>query len=183
MIIIVVVIYAVCWLPLHVITLIGDNNPRIYSMPHMNVVWLCAHWLAMSHSCYNPIVYFSLNSTFRKNLVRVFALCWYKRKRIRRHFSARSDISNGGVEISDNEDSVKKKSLNRGVNSSVKSVKQKESSNKWDSFKQTKMLRGVSSDMHLWNISSSLIWRLLEFRAIYNVNTSLFFTGVEGAGA
>ncbi|GFR81282.1 cardioexcitatory receptor [Elysia marginata] len=86
MIIIVVVIYAVCFLPLHVITVVGDHNPAIYSLPHMNVVWLCAHWLAMSHSCYNPIVYFSLNTTFRHNLKRMMLIC---RTSVRRHYRNR----------------------------------------------------------------------------------------------
>ncbi|KAK3776162.1 hypothetical protein RRG08_016302 [Elysia crispata] len=98
MIIIVVVIYAVCWLPLHVITVVGDHNPDIYSLPHMNVVWLCAHWLAMSHSCYNPIVYFSLNTTFRRNLKRMMLIC---RTSVRRHYRnrkrrGRSGFNNNG---------------------------------------------------------------------------------------
>ncbi|GFO32110.1 cardioexcitatory receptor [Plakobranchus ocellatus] len=86
MIIIVVVIYAVCWLPLHVITVVGDHNPEIYNLPHIDVVWLCAHWLAMSHSCYNPIVYFSLNTTFRRNLKRMMLIC---RTSIRRYYRNR----------------------------------------------------------------------------------------------
>ncbi|KAK6187706.1 hypothetical protein SNE40_005670 [Patella caerulea] len=67
MIIIVVTIYAVCWLPLHVLTLIGDQNPDIFDAPYMMYVWMCAHWLAMSHSCYNPFVYFWINPNFRED--------------------------------------------------------------------------------------------------------------------
>lgn len=75
MIIVVVVIYAVCWLPLHVITLAGDLDPSIYNQPHMNIVWVCFHWLAMSHSCYNPFVYFGMNKRFRNSLKKVLKLC------------------------------------------------------------------------------------------------------------
>ncbi|XP_055878069.1 RYamide receptor-like isoform X2 [Biomphalaria glabrata] len=93
MIIIVVSIYAVCWLPLHVITLVGDSNPTIYNNPHMELVWLCAHWLAMSHSCYNPIVYFSLNATFRKSLKHLTTMCRHKQKRLQQRFSLRTNKS------------------------------------------------------------------------------------------
>lgn len=75
MIIVVVVIYAVCWLPLHVITIAGDVNVEIYSQENMNIVWGCAHWLAMSHSCYNPFVYFWMNARFRNSLKKVLKLC------------------------------------------------------------------------------------------------------------
>ncbi|XP_076458366.1 RYamide receptor-like [Babylonia areolata] len=75
MIIVVVVIYAVCWLPLHGITIAGDLDPSIYNHSHMNIVWLCFHWLAMSHSCYNPFVYFGMNKRFRNSLKKLLKLC------------------------------------------------------------------------------------------------------------
>lgn len=81
MIIVVVVIYAVCWLPLHAITLAGDMDPEIYNQPYMNIVWLCAHWLAMSHSCYNPIVYFKMNTKFRAGFHKFFKLCNPRRRK------------------------------------------------------------------------------------------------------
>ncbi|XP_052829254.1 RYamide receptor [Octopus bimaculoides] len=75
MMIAMVVIYALSWLPLHAITLIGDQYPDIYSEDYMNIVWIAAHWTAMSHSCYNPIVYFSMNSKFRAGFLRIFKCC------------------------------------------------------------------------------------------------------------
>lgn len=71
----VVVIYAICWLPLHVITIIGDVTPDIYDIKYVNIIWLCAHWLAMSNSCYNPIIYCLLNANFRNGFMRVFQRC------------------------------------------------------------------------------------------------------------
>ncbi|RUS91012.1 hypothetical protein EGW08_001229, partial [Elysia chlorotica] len=112
MIIIVVVIYAVCWLPLHVITVVGDHNPDIYSLPHMNVVWLCAHWLAMSHSCYNPIVYFSLNTTFRRNLKRMMLIC---RTSVRRHYRNRKRRGRGGFNNNGNMGSASSLQHNGGL--------------------------------------------------------------------
>ena len=75
MMIAMVVIYALSWLPIHAITLIGDNYPDIYSESYINIVWIAAHWTAMSHSCYNPIVYFSMNSKFRAGFLKVFKCC------------------------------------------------------------------------------------------------------------
>lgn len=149
MIIIVVVIYAVCWLPLHVITLIGDVNPDIYSFPHMNVVWLCAHWLAMSHSCYNPIVYFSHNSPFRRNLKRMLTVCRHKRKRLRRHLSVRNGLWNGEVDIYGSAESVRSKYSIRSMQSTRRIVRQAESSEDWDSLKKVTKHGGVTNDMYL----------------------------------
>lgn len=57
MMVTVVVFYALCWLPIHVITLVGDHNPAIYNQQHMATLWMLFHWLAMSNSSYNPIIY------------------------------------------------------------------------------------------------------------------------------
>lgn len=61
----VVVIYALCWLPLHLITILGDLYPSIYWIENIHIVWLFSHWLAMSNSCYNPFVYCWMNARFR----------------------------------------------------------------------------------------------------------------------
>jgi len=38
MMVTVVVIYALCWLPLHSVTLAGDTNPAVWSYQHIQVV-------------------------------------------------------------------------------------------------------------------------------------------------
>ena len=65
MMIAVVVVYALCWLPLHCITLIGDTHPVIWNYRHIQTIWIACHWLAMSNCCYNPIVYCWMNDNFR----------------------------------------------------------------------------------------------------------------------
>jgi len=73
----VVVIYALCWLPLHSVTLAGDTDPAVWTYRHIQVVWIASHWLAMSHCCYNPFVYFWMSSNFRSAFRRLRdgALC------------------------------------------------------------------------------------------------------------
>ena len=71
----VVIIYALCWLPLHTITLTGDAHPDIWSFQHIQVVWIACHWLAMSNCCYNPMVYCWMNSRFRNGFRYVLRFC------------------------------------------------------------------------------------------------------------
>lgn len=71
----VVIIYALCWLPLHTITLIGDSHPEVYAYKHIQVVWIACHWLAMSNCCYNPMVYCWMNSRFRNGFRYVLRFC------------------------------------------------------------------------------------------------------------
>jgi hypothetical protein len=68
----VVFIYAICWLPVHTITLVGDWKPSIYDLPGMNAVWVFCHWLSMSNSCYNPIIYCWMNTKYRQGFKYVF---------------------------------------------------------------------------------------------------------------
>ena len=75
MMVTVVIFYALCWLPFHVITLAGDQNPEIYNQSFMPVLWVLFHWLAMSNSCYNPIIYCWMSPKFRAGLHLAFYKC------------------------------------------------------------------------------------------------------------
>lgn|SRR6218665_84703 len=75
MMITVVVIYAVCWLPIHAVTLIGDSHPDVWKFRHIQSVWIGCHWLAMSSCCYNPIVYCWMNPKFRNGFHYIFRFC------------------------------------------------------------------------------------------------------------
>ena len=72
MMIVVVIIYASCWLPLHVITIAGDINLFFYNLPGMNIAWTASHWLAMSNCMYNPIIYCWMNAKYRSGFLKVF---------------------------------------------------------------------------------------------------------------
>ncbi|KAK3089388.1 hypothetical protein FSP39_003227 [Pinctada imbricata] len=72
MLIAVVIAYAFTWMPLHVITLIGDINPEIYDEMYVHIIWLFAHFLAFINCATNPIIYCWMNSTFRSAFVNIF---------------------------------------------------------------------------------------------------------------
>ncbi|KOX74516.1 Tachykinin-like peptides receptor 99D [Melipona quadrifasciata] len=75
MMIVVVVIFAVCWLPFHVYFIITPYFPEITNEPYIQEVFLGIYWLAMSNSMYNPIIYCWMNSRFRRGFAHFFSWC------------------------------------------------------------------------------------------------------------
>ncbi|XP_060824517.1 neuromedin-K receptor-like isoform X3 [Bombus pascuorum] len=75
MMIVVVVIFAVCWLPFHVYFIITSYFPEITNEPYIQEVFLGIYWLAMSNSMYNPIIYCWMNSRFRRGFAHFFSWC------------------------------------------------------------------------------------------------------------
>ena len=91
--IVVVIIYAICWLPIHAIKLVEEGNPGIYDFTHYQVIWISAHWLAMSYACYNPIVYFWMNKRFRVGFKGLMFCCRHCKTSVAHgHNSARATI-------------------------------------------------------------------------------------------
>ncbi|RWS27986.1 neuropeptide Y receptor-like protein 2 [Leptotrombidium deliense] len=60
-----VIAFTLCWLPFNTFIVVGDQYPEIYVYSSILYVWFACHWLAMSHACYNPIIYCWMNSRFR----------------------------------------------------------------------------------------------------------------------
>ncbi|XP_028028937.1 tachykinin-like peptides receptor 99D isoform X2 [Bombyx mandarina] len=75
MMIVVVVIFAVCWLPFHVYFVVTSYYPDVVSYPHIQEIYLGIYWLAMSNSMYNPIIYCWMNSKFRRGFKQFFWCC------------------------------------------------------------------------------------------------------------
>ncbi|EDS27732.1 neuropeptide Y receptor [Culex quinquefasciatus] len=63
MMITVVAVFTGCWLPFNVFMLVPHLDPEWPPLPYL---WFLFHWLAMSHSCYNPIIYCYMNEKFRQ---------------------------------------------------------------------------------------------------------------------
>ncbi|XP_042891034.1 tachykinin-like peptides receptor 99D, partial [Penaeus japonicus] len=75
MMIVVVTIFAVCWLPYHVYFILSNVMPEIAYLSFIQETYLAIYWLAMSNSMYNPMIYCWLNSRFRNGFKKVFSGC------------------------------------------------------------------------------------------------------------
>ncbi|KAJ0033747.1 hypothetical protein NQD34_000854 [Periophthalmus magnuspinnatus] len=75
MMIIVVVTFALCWLPYHVYFIATGLKKDLKRMKYIQQVYLSVLWLAMSSTMYNPIIYCCLNSRFRAGFKCAFRWC------------------------------------------------------------------------------------------------------------
>ncbi|GFT86280.1 RYamide receptor [Trichonephila clavipes] len=73
MMITVVSVFTLCWLPLNALIVAGDEHDVIWQFSHIHYVWFVCHWLAMSSTAYNPIIYCWMNSKYRDGFRQVFA--------------------------------------------------------------------------------------------------------------
>ncbi|KAL9894569.1 tachykinin-like receptor at 99D isoform 2-T2 [Glossina fuscipes fuscipes] len=79
MMMVVVLIFAVCWLPFHAYFLLTSCYPAITEAPFIQEIYLLIYWLAMSNSMYNPIIYCWMNSRFRFGFKMFFRWCPFMR--------------------------------------------------------------------------------------------------------
>ncbi|XP_039614977.1 neuromedin-K receptor-like [Polypterus senegalus] len=75
MMIIVVVTFAICWLPFHIYFIVTGICTQLIHRKYIQQVYLSVFWLAMSSTMYNPIIYCCLNSRFRAGFKRAFRWC------------------------------------------------------------------------------------------------------------
>ncbi|XP_014217365.1 RYamide receptor, partial [Copidosoma floridanum] len=62
----VVLVFSLCWLPFNILNYLMDKNiGGIMHWDGLSYTWVVLHWLSMSHSCYNPIIYCWMNARFR----------------------------------------------------------------------------------------------------------------------
>ncbi|CAH2075319.1 unnamed protein product, partial [Iphiclides podalirius] len=74
MLVLVVALFALCWLPLQSYMLLQSFFPSINEYRYINVIFFCFDWLAMSNSCYNPFIYAIYNEKFKKEFKQRFTL-------------------------------------------------------------------------------------------------------------
>lgn len=65
MLLVVVVLFALCWLPLNTYHLVVDFGTAVGPSRHSSSIFFLCHWFAMSNVCYNPFIYCWLNDHFR----------------------------------------------------------------------------------------------------------------------
>ncbi|CAG9560491.1 unnamed protein product [Danaus chrysippus] len=80
MLVLVVALFAICWLPLQSYLLLQSFDPSVNEYRYINVIFFCFDWLAMSNSCYNPFIYAIYNEKFKKEFKQRFT---FRRKRNR----------------------------------------------------------------------------------------------------
>jgi hypothetical protein len=78
MLIAMVVIFAICWLPLNIVHMVAEFHR--FDISHYRVLFLTTHVIAMSSTVYNPFLYSWLNDNFRKEFQQIipclFKICW-----------------------------------------------------------------------------------------------------------
>ncbi|XP_055852519.1 RYamide receptor [Episyrphus balteatus] len=70
MMVTVVIVFTICWLPFNILVLLLNDESFIEWTP-LPYFWFAFHWLAMSHSCYNPIIYCYMNARFRGGFLQI----------------------------------------------------------------------------------------------------------------
>ena len=67
MLVIVVAVFAICWLPYNLYFIIEDFFGVNFTLRTYYII----HWLAMSSICYNPFIYFWLNTEYRQGIIKM----------------------------------------------------------------------------------------------------------------
>jgi hypothetical protein len=75
MLIAMVVIFAICWLPLNIVHMVAEFHRS--DLIHYKVLFLSTHVIAMSSTIYNPFLYSWLNDNFRKEFQQIIP-CLFK---------------------------------------------------------------------------------------------------------
>ncbi|ODN04109.1 Neuropeptide Y receptor [Orchesella cincta] len=63
--------YCIGWFPYNLVSLLAKYT-ELGESDNFPYVFVACHWLAMSHSVYNPIIYFWLNDSFRITVLELF---------------------------------------------------------------------------------------------------------------
>ncbi|XP_050614876.1 G-protein coupled receptor 83 isoform X2 [Macaca thibetana thibetana] len=71
MLMLVVVLFALCWFPLNCYVLLLSSKV----IHTNNALYFAFHWFAMSSTCYNPFIYCWLNENFRIELKALLSMC------------------------------------------------------------------------------------------------------------
>ncbi|XP_048512367.1 tachykinin-like peptides receptor 86C isoform X2 [Athalia rosae] len=81
MFIIVVTIFAVCWLPYHGFFIFAYHHRSFTNSIYVQHVYLAFYWLAMSNAMVNPIIYYWMNNRFRVYFQQIICCCFIGRSR------------------------------------------------------------------------------------------------------
>lgn len=85
MLVLMVLIFTVCWVPFHIVNVVRDaNQERLETDSQftetLHLVFVAAHLLAVSATCWNPILYGLMNENFRREFRAVLPCFGLKRR-------------------------------------------------------------------------------------------------------
>ncbi|XP_059617778.1 tachykinin-like peptides receptor 86C [Phlebotomus argentipes] len=75
MFIIIVTIFAICWLPYQLFFVYAYHNKQVTSKIHAQQMYLAFYWLAMSNAMVNPLIYYWMNGRFRVYFQEIICYC------------------------------------------------------------------------------------------------------------
>lgn len=62
MFIVIVVIFAVCWLPYHAYFIYTHHDKAVTYARYVRHLYLAFYWLAMANAMVNPLIYYWMNA-------------------------------------------------------------------------------------------------------------------------
>ncbi|XP_038219388.1 tachykinin-like peptides receptor 86C [Zerene cesonia] len=74
MFVLVVMVFALCWLPYHAYFVLVYHHQALASAPFAQHIYLAFYWLAMANSMFNPLIYYWMSNKFR--IYFRLVLCW-----------------------------------------------------------------------------------------------------------
>ncbi|XP_053605634.1 tachykinin-like peptides receptor 86C isoform X1 [Plodia interpunctella] len=74
MFVLVVMVFALCWLPYHSYFVLVYHHQSLASSPFSQHIYLGFYWLAMANSMFNPLIYYWMSNKFQIYFRMV--LCW-----------------------------------------------------------------------------------------------------------
>ncbi|XP_002735395.2 substance-P receptor-like [Saccoglossus kowalevskii] len=99
MLIVVVVTFAICWLPYQLFMVCIDWGPNLgVPVPIKKDIFFYTLWLGYANSALNPLIYCGFNENFRRGFIQVFSCrCWRKRRGLRPVKSSYNSHTDGTV--------------------------------------------------------------------------------------
>ncbi|XP_054263186.1 tachykinin-like peptides receptor 86C isoform X1 [Macrosteles quadrilineatus] len=100
MFIIVVTIFALCWLPYHGYFIYAYHNNSVAASKYVQHIYLFFYWLAMSNAMVNPLIYYWMNNRFRVYFRQIICQCFCFRPSLKhelelptvKHGGSQSDV-------------------------------------------------------------------------------------------
>jgi len=141
MLVLVVTLFIFCWTPYQAFYLLTGHG--ILKHYYSNVIFILAHWLAMSNSCYNPIIYAIYSTKFRGEFHRLLKGFSYqriksrlsasrKRKQLTHAMTLMTTIDENSIELNQHPNNLDQDENNTDLNQCPNNLDQDENNSDVD---------------------------------------------------